>query len=202
MENPPHKQAKGFEFAWLCWAPITQRFDVQSLGTSRPDPQSVEPPGLLLLLGKKLPRLQWARSGRGAQTHQGLFGVRREVRCIPPKLPPGFPRQLSKSESCCKAFQLGQTGVFPSGRLLLSLFPSLWVSLAVADVRSQGSGCAHQLQPYGLSNGGLRNAQSDTKDGISKALIPFRATFSIYSSVFLLWQSFTLKETVWVYNLY
>lgn len=120
---------------------------------------------------------------------------------IPPRLPPHFPRRLSKSESCCKAFQLGQTGIFPTERLLLSLFPSRCVSLAVADARSQGSGCAHQLQPHRLSNGGLRNTRELTQGGISKALTPSRATFSINSSVSLLWQSFRLREKVWVFNL-
>lgn len=119
---------------------------------------------------------------------------------IPPRLPLHFPRRLSKSESCCKAFQLGQTGIFPTERLLLSLFPSRCVSLAVADARSRGSGCAHRLQPRGLSNGGLRNTRELTQGGISKALTPSRATFSINSSVSLLRQSFRLREKMWVFN--
>lgn len=68
-----NKSEKGFEFAWLCRAPITPRFDAQPLGVSRRDAQSMEPPRLLLLLEKKNKinaKLQSIPSGRYAQIHQ------------------------------------------------------------------------------------------------------------------------------------
>lgn len=44
---------------------------------------------------------------------------------------------------------------------------------------------------------GDSEAPKVTQDGISKALTPSRATFSINSSVSILWQSFRLIEKVW-----
>lgn len=128
-----------------------------------------------------------------------LWGQKRgEVVWSPPDSPPPhFPRRLSKSESCCKAFQLGQTGIFPTERLLLSLFPSLWVSLAFADARRRGSGCAHSAPaPRALKWGTQKHPKWHRE-----TLTPSRATFSTNSSVSLLWQSFRLREKVWGFNL-
>lgn len=62
-----------------------------------------------------------------------------------PQIPQPFPRCSLKSESCCKAFQLGLTGIFPTEKLLLSTLPSS--SASIASAGSCGSGCTHQPQP-------------------------------------------------------
>lgn len=196
MGNPPNKQVKGFEFAWLCWALITQRFDVQSnLGASRNDPQSMEPPRLLLVLEKNFARLQWARLGCYAQTHQWLFGVGREVKLIPPSL--GVCQSLktaAKHFSWDKqAFFLLEDCCSPCSHLTGSLWQLLMAGAEALLVLISSSPTGSQM--------GDSETPKVTQDGISKALTPSRATFSINSSVSLLWQSFRLKEKVWGFNL-
>lgn len=134
---------KTSERIWICSALLSPDYSkIQS--PSRHDPQSMEPPRSLLLLEKNLQNCSGlVLAIMHKYISDSLGSEKRWSGWIPPRLPPRFPRRLSKSESCCKAFQLGQTGVFPTERLLLPLFPSRWVSLAVADGRSWGSGCAY-----------------------------------------------------------